>query len=217
MLNNKLYLVIGKIWETYKLINDEWDKYLKVNKLASYNQSSKQVRDIILYDDIKNNIMEYRTFLLKHYFQILQIFKNIDCVDIRIKAQASILSKIERYSTNPKTDFGRSAINKCFNDLLGFRCILPNKYKVKDLFDLLIDTEIMGHVKIQDGGERDTGYKAVHIYFKSDNYHYRWEFQIWSDQDAQNNYDSHKKFKQNYTSIGKEYKKTNKLEVVDDV
>ena len=183
--------------------------------MESYNQSNKQVRDIELDDAIKSNIMAYRAFLSRQYSIIAAEFSGIEYVDFRIKSQASILAKIERFMNNPQINNGRSAINKCFNDLLGFRCILPHKYTMNELITLFYDTELWGHINIQDGGERNTGYKAVHIYFKSDNYNYKWEFQIWDKIDAQNNFDCHKKYKQNYTKVGYMYK-TEKIEVDDE-
>ena len=49
-------------------------------------------------------------------------------------------------------------------------------------------------------------YKAVHIYFKKDNYAFQWELQIWNKIDATNNIISHEKYKQDYVKWENENK-----------
>ncbi len=43
-------------------------------------------------------------------------------------------------------------------------------------------------------------YRATHIYFRdNDNTKFQWELQIWNFNNVENNYDSHEKYKQEYT------------------
>lgn len=49
-------------------------------------------------------------------------------------------------------------------------------------------------------------YKAIHVYFKVDNYSFPWELQIWNKNDEMNNIYSHQKYKQDYVRWEKESK-----------
>lgn len=37
------------------------------------------------------------------------------------------------------------------------------------------------------------------VYFKEDNFSFQWELQVWNKEDEENNINSHKKYKQDYT------------------
>lgn len=89
----------------------------------------------------------------------------------RIKTPESILRKLSRH---PDLRF-----QSVFNDILGFRVSvneypeeIPKYYRMVDL---------------RNGKSEDDGYRAMHLYYKLDNYHYPIEVQLWSKQDYEFN------------------------------
>ena len=91
-----------------------------------------------------------------------------------------------------------------FNDILGIRVKVdtypetyPDYYRVVDL---------------RSGKKNDDGYRAVHLYYKLDNYHYIIEVQLWSSKDYKFNSWSHKngykiKSREELLAIREEYDK----------
>ena len=65
--------------------------------------------------------------------------------------------------------------NTVFNDLIGLRIKVqeyPHSYP--DYFRV---------VDMRNGKKNYDGYRAVHLYYKLDNFHYQVEIQLWSDAD----------------------------------
>ena len=115
-------------------------------------------------------------------------------VSCRVKALNSIQYKIENYKKTHEN--GKIPIKKCLNDLFGIRIIVEEKLE----FDVVKNfiTERFKSVKciLSDKGD----YKAIHIYFgNDDNTKFRWELQLWNIKNANKNYESHAKYKQDYT------------------
>lgn len=63
---------------------------------------------------------------------------------------------------------------------------------------------------VLDSSKQD--YRAIHLYFKKDNYSFPWELQIWNECDSERNLISHKKYKQEYTAWEKKNKKGGTLD-----
>lgn len=147
----------------------------------------------------ENNLLgyffEYRSFINERGIEINQGLNSLMIeseVNARVKAQNSIEFKIEKY--NREHNNGEEAINKCFNDLLGFRIIVKKEIdylKIKEFLDNRFDNIIC-----IDSSKGD--YRATHIYFKLDNYSFRWELQIWAKEYEIINKESHERYKQDY-------------------
>lgn len=73
-------------------------------------------------------------------------------------------------------------------------------------FRLLKDYFIKQYPNLKTIDSSKKNYKALHIYFKKDNYSFPWELQIWNQIDEINNIDSHEKYKQDYVNWEKESK-----------
>lgn len=123
-------------------------------------------------------------------------------VTARVKAQNSIEYKIQNYKTE-KHEYGKVPINKCFNDLFGIRIILDSLLSF-DQISSFIESTYPGKYKCIDSSKN--AYKAVHLYFKKSNQSFPWELQIWNACDVESNFNSHKKYKQEYTTWEKESK-----------
>ena len=84
----------------------------------------------------------------------------------RIKSRDSIKIKVAKYSNT------YTSAMVCFNDLLGIRVYVddyPSEEEVPSCFK---------YVDLRKGKKVDDGYRAVHLYYERDNYHYRIEIQL---------------------------------------
>ena len=118
-------------------------------------------------------------------------------LDYRVKSQASILSKYERYYPDHQT-------RKVFNDILGFRAFCD------DYTELLQDGERLFRVAdLSKGKANDDGYRGVHVYYQLSGYHYPIEIQFNTLYDRQLNNWLHKYlYKKSYPySVGKNLRK----------
>lgn len=124
-------------------------------------------------------------------------YKN-SIVTSRVKAQNSILQKIHTYCLTHEN--GKIPLNKCINDLFGIRIIINAVFGYDDV-KTYISKYFPKYKCINSSKEL---YNATHVYFKSDNYHFQWELQIWSKQDEETNLHSHSLYKQDYVKWEKE-------------
>lgn len=126
---------------------------------------------------------------------------------LRVKQLESIIYKLIHYNTGKK-EKGSIPLNKCLNDLLGFRICLPNFNHNCDVFlekCRLIEKTYKIRYRNASKGE----YRATHIYFYGDsNKNFPWELQIWLPQDYDTNYESHEKHKQDYKDSAGIHKNT---------
>lgn len=102
----------------------------------------------------------------------------------RVKTVDSVRRKVERHP-------GLKAAS-VFNDLIGLRLLIntyPEKYP--DYFRV---------VDMRNGKHFDDGYRAVHLYYKLDNFHYQIEVQLWSAYDSIYNSWMHKFGYKQYTT-----------------
>lgn len=90
----------------------------------------------------------------------------------RIKAIQSCALKYQKYYPNTQ-------VEKAFNDILGIRLTVEN-------YDFLSALEIPSCVKkvdMQNGKAKDDGYRAVHLYYQKDHFHYPIEIQLATEGD----------------------------------
>ncbi len=188
------------IQTVYSEVTDEWFN----GTVARINLKKLQVSDIDTDGDIYQHIMGYVQLLNDKSADItLRLSGVCTCtVTARVKAQNSIEYKIQTYKTD-RHEFGKVPINKCVNDLFGLRIFLSMPLTFEDINRFIEDT-YQGKYKCIDSSKLD--YKAVHVYFRKNNQSFPWELQIWNMCDAENNFASHKKYKQEYTTWEKESK-----------
>lgn len=150
-------------------------------------------------------ILEYIRLLNDQVPEITEKFMQIcdNEVMVRVKAQNSIEYKIQNYKT-AKHEFGKVPINKCINDLFGVRFIWRDSLDYKSI-NTFVTEKYQEKYKCIDSTKGD--YKAVHIYFRRNNYSFPWELQIWNECDKKANFLSHKTYKQEYTLWEKESRK----------
>ena len=196
---NDLKLIIDKIFVKYKDVCDIWDR-IKINKYT-YSQDKYCVKDIEKNKGIMNDVLMYSLFLNELLSPM--VFSEEKIINrTRVKNECSIWYKYIRYSDKTiENKPGSIPINKCFNDLFGLRIISKDKFDF-DIIQKYIKNKY-SHFKCLL--RNFNGYKAIHIYFKIDNFHYQWELQLWNECDTEPNYKSHQKYKQDYTEWEKWY------------
>lgn len=159
------------------------------------NESSLKVENNLLHyiQDFKGLIGFETTSLLFEEEVFL-------ATDRRIKNDKSIYNKLLKFQK--KNGFGRFPIIKCLNDILGYRFIFKNEVELKVLLNDInsyVEKNFKDNIKqfnIMDASKYE--YKAIHIYFKSNNFTFPCELQVWLMKDQQMNEKSHRKYKQDY-------------------
>ncbi len=172
--------------------------------------------DILLLNGLSQELLEelsYRSNLGKslkkniHYFDkndVLNEMKimtdwlwSLDCLegialDYRIKSMESISNKYDRYYPDRQ-------MRQVFNDILGFRAFCDSYSQV-----LKLESDIFRIVDMSKGKGHDDGYRGVHLYYQTDNFHYPIEIQFNTLYDRQlNNWLHDNVYKKNYPdSIG---------------
>lgn len=112
-----------------------------------------------------------------HAYETILMSKGLTVIgaNTRVKTPDSIRRKVLRY---PNLRF-----QSIFNDILGIRLRVPD-YNLEY-------PEYFRVVDMTAGKKNDDGYRAVHLYYKKDNYHYPIEVQLWSEADYEFNSWSH--------------------------
>ena len=205
---------INKINEIYLKVSKQWDKDL--SKLT-FNQSTTQIKDMFskgnksLSISILYSIVSYANFLNTNVnLDLLKLAQEKIISHTRVKQLNSILFKSLSYENKKVSGTnGSISINKCFNDLFGMRIITENNFD----FDTISNFIHKKFPELKCINSDKSDYRATHIYFKVDNFHYQWELQIWYNGFAESNYKSHKKHKQKYTVWEKEFKSMIKGEI----
>lgn len=89
----------------------------------------------------------------------------------RVKTLDSIQRKVERMDG--------FRFQSVFNDILGIRIKVDDYLGSYPSYFRVVD--------MRNGKSNDDGYRAVHLYYKKDNYHYPIEIQLWSRKDYEFN------------------------------
>lgn len=155
-------------------------------------------------DNSLNIIFNYREFINEKNARLIIDFMHFNTtkakVNVRTKTRNSIEYKKENYIANHNN--GEIPINKCFNDLFGIRIICMEELKKEQVMNFI--EKKYNKIKCIDSSKGE--YKAIHIYFKENNFSFPWELQIWNKSDEKANIISHEKYKQDYVK----WEKTNK-------
>lgn len=190
---HELHKLIDCTQSLYSDISTEWRR----RSGCAENLKKIRISDLISDSITYQHILDY-TCLLNEYNPFIALKLPFACayqVTFRVKTQNSIEYKIQRYSTAQHAH-GKVPIIKCFNDLLGVRIILESPATYGEIYQFM--TDYYGdQYRCIDSSKLE--YRAVHIYFKENNFSFPWELQVWNRSDADKNFASHKKYKQGYT------------------
>lgn len=201
--------LIENINVLHRLHSEEW--YKNTNK--RYNLKRTQVSDIcksgsdigdgtnIVFDfDFIIYMNEYCELLNKVHFHAFYDFLDLDGdlnLTSRIKDPDSRISKIRHYRFF-KNEKGKVNLNKCLNDLMGFRILVDDFAHDDYTIDTLKQSLAKSRIRVHNSCKGD--YKATHVYFNNgNNIYFPWELQIWNKSDFDNNIRSHAIHKQAYT------------------
>lgn len=197
---DELKNLIDHIQSVYTAVTSEWLH----GTGAKINLKRSQVADIDVDGAIYKSMIEYVQFLNERSAGISLQLSSVCSfpVTARVKAHNSIAYKIQNYKTD-RHAFGKVPINKCVNDLFGVRVFLETPLTFDELRAFIEDT-YQSKYRYIDSSKGE--YRAVHLYFKENNLSFPWELQIWNQCDADRNFASHKKYKQEYTTWEKESK-----------
>lgn len=199
---NELNNLIEFIQEEYLQFNDKWKNSENFDKI---NLKNTMVKDLMSNKMMLDIVFNYREFINDNNIQLIMDFKQFNSenakISIRTKAKNSIEYKIKNYTENHEN--GEVSINKCLNDLFGIRIICKKPLFYNQIKDFIGNK--YNNLKCIDSSKK-SGYKATHIYFKKDNFHFQWELQVWNEEDEENNIKSHERYKQDYVRWEKETK-----------
>jgi len=187
-------ILLTELDKIYKDFFEEW----KECSGTPFNLRKKLVIDIDNNIELKKYIFRYREFVNEKIISIMFLLNNINLekseVTYRVKAQNSIEFKIDSYIRTHES--GKIPMNKCLNDMFGIRIVLNDDFEHNHIYDFI--NLYFPQCKCINSSKNE--YIATHVYLQENNYSFPWELQIWSRENAQNNLDSHKKYKQEYTS-----------------
>lgn len=192
--------MITYICEQHQKQNEQWKNS---TDYMGINFKRNLVSHIVENPNIMNNIVKYLSFLseVSPEIELDSTAFKISTPKMRVKNINSIETKINRYYTSPELN-GKSPINKCLNDLLGFRIIINCDFTHNDIENWINNKyNALSTVSLKCTDSSKCGYIATHIYFhkKGDNSIFPWELQIWKKSDEINNINQHKIYKQEYT------------------
>lgn len=194
--------VVERIIELHTTSSERW---CETNDHMMPNLKKTQVSDAYGNNDILLTILQHR-----EYLETLDITEEMEGythpefeVKSRVKMTNSIVYKVKKYTS--LEHHGKVPLNKCMNDLMGIRVIVNCDIEHNEICAHIHD--VFG-LKCIDSSKTDpvTGiptYIATHVYFKDDNRQFPWELQIWLTKNAENNYNSHERCKQDYKEWNK--------------
>lgn len=204
-----LYDIINDIIQIHRVLSA---KFLEINR---FNLKKTLVKDIV-YQLNENKFIINKDFIetVKAYLNVLdRLTVDVDLeytyadfdFRLRVKQLESVIYKLHRYNFI-KDEAGKIPINKCLNDLLGFRVVIPNFSHDCMIFENMCEF-IRKNYKIRYINASKGDYRATHIYFHGDsNKNFPWELQIWLPDDHETNHESHAKHKQDYIKSAEIYK-----------
>lgn len=202
-------LIIELINTFYKEHNDHYFKVIEPS--TRFNLNKKRIDHLmctekksIIDDDLSEYCFKYRNSLNTLERKLLKRLSKQDedsgsdlsqFLKFRVKQAISISSKWEKYISSDRHSYGKIPLQKCLNDLMGFRYLISEREKMNPLIKEFCDS--MPNLKFVEASKGQ--YKATHVYIKGrENYYFPWELQIWDEKDFINNDLSHAIYKQDY-------------------
>lgn len=173
--------------------------------IPKINYKKNQISHLVTDKKLSNSFFDYLT---GYYFFASQLI-NSDIIaelsdqysdlnlTMRLKSIVSLQNKIEKYYHGKL--LGKTPIQKCVNDIIGFRIILNQDCSKNPSFIQMCDDHRRKNIIRKYYFKEDSGYRGMHIYFNAQsNLFLPWELQVWYDEDEAANYRSHRKYKQTY-------------------
>lgn len=151
-----------------KTINIDWkmlDELSCRTKLGkSLKNTLRKFDKVELFDEIYNWI----NFLTSNMTE--------GSYEFRVKSLQSCNMKYNKYYPSVQ-------VEKAFNDVLGIRIIVDSYDEV----DGMIVPEVVKIADMRNGKANDDGYRAIHMYYQKDHFHYPIEIQFVTSKDRQFN------------------------------
>ena len=163
---------------------------------------SKSIQFVTSDEDFNSMLISYLNYLNNEFIVSANFIEISKCgLRARIKERNSIYIKLKHYKER-ELKKGSLSLNRCLNDLMGFRVIinglLMNQDEVKSTLDYLHEQKIIWRWYLREDGL----YKGYHCYFKVDNLSFPWELQLWDSDWEDNNIKDHKRHEnEKYVSI----------------
>lgn len=179
--------------------HSQWKEDL--DNLGTFNFKSLRVYKAIPDETFIQFIERYRE-RLKDIQMVLLVqtlkaaFSDLGQFDYRVKEYDSYRDKLNRYVTGAQE--GKIPVNKCLNDLAGFRIQLYVDLPFDEVI-AFVREKFPNQSEVKCLNSSKNGYFAVHVYIKDVNQMPVWELQIWNNCDRENNIKSHSAYKQDYT------------------
>lgn len=180
-------------------------------KCEAYNLKQSRVDNVIFaetYDEKFISLVEEYIENISEWVIYLVFESENPLLDtrFRVKNRGSSLNKLTYYrhgKVNPSIP-----LQKCMNDLLGFRIIIAQDFDYRELLNQIQISERLETSLFRPYVRTDEEYQGIHIYFKNDNNKYfPWELQIWKKSDTDLNEKAHRthKEKRKYMSWAEMY------------
>jgi hypothetical protein len=207
------------IYEIYDIHNNFSGHWIEQHSTYTCNLKKKQVRHVFLNQDLFILDEDFYSNIKKYLTKLKELIINIDLdytynkydFRSRVKQDESIVNKLKYYQVG-KEGRGAYALNKCLNDLLGFRIAVEEFDHDCEIFHNMC-LEISSQINIKKINSSKNDYKATHIYFYGEsNKYFPWELQIWNPIHVTTNDISHAQHKQEYTKWAKIYKNSKEIE-----
>lgn len=205
MSNEQVFIMLEELIQKINNLHLKFSNNWLSKTISPYNLKSTQIRHVFNSDEeLDESFIQYIDKYCDELFDSLTFEENynelLDTFPIRsrIKEPNSRIPKLYHYKMNKNED-GKINLNKCLNDLFGFRVWVEDFEHNQETEDQLkkLFLDIKG-IKVHNSSKDD--YKATHIYFHNgNNKFFPWELQIWRFDDNHTNIASHAKHKQAYT------------------
>lgn len=146
----------------------DWDM---LKNISYQTQLGKSLKNSLRKFDKEDLFIEINE-IISHFIECDDMIKH----QHRVKSIQSCTLKYEKYFPNME-------VEKVFNDILGIRVIVDD-YSV---INALGEQDKIRIVDLREGKSIDDGYRAVHLYYQKDHYHYPIEIQFMTPKDRQFN------------------------------
>lgn len=166
----------------------------------TYNLKKVRVDSVVFndsYDESFIGLVEEYIEALAEWIFYLDFESNNPLLDTRFrgKNRGSSLNKLTYYRHGKANS--SIPLQKCMNDLLGFRIIINQEFDYQELLNQIQNSDRLETSLFRPYVRTDEVYQGIHLYFKSENNKFfPWELQIWKKLDADLNEEAHRKHKE---------------------
>lgn len=170
------------------LLENNIDYFKSITIKNGFNKSLKSIR---IDNNLDIDILRQDLQKLSTSFKL-----NGDAIiEWRIKNIESLKIKINKYLKFTETTGESWSLKSVTNDLIGARVkyIGDKNETIEALKEYTKNNKYYRAVDMLNGkATNDDGYRAIHIYFTEDNFHYPIEIQLWFNEDYNYNFLMHK-------------------------